>query len=165
MRHRRYQQAAAVLKGDKRAIKKMVNARREQQPVLPIQPLLIIGVALGLQVACPQVFRPINTRHATIFLPLLHILPEPALPAARHDHLGFLSFLDAWVSGDLFSYMFFPFNDPHSVLRDEISGPFHAHQIAHFRANKIGQHLHQVLGQFGEINTMKIGSMMMDFHD
>lgn len=52
--HWRYEQPAVAFEADKSAIKKMINARSQQEAVLPVEALFIRAIPPGLAMACPQ---------------------------------------------------------------------------------------------------------------
>jgi len=64
------------------AIVEVVDGRREQQAILPVQ-ALVVGLAIPprLAVAGGQVFRPINPRDAAGVLDARHALAKLPLPA------------------------------------------------------------------------------------
>ena len=85
MRHRRDDEATAVLKANEAAIEQVVDAGRQEQAVFAVQTLVVRLVAPGLAGAGNQVDRVVDLRDPTSPLDLHHALLEQALSATGPD--------------------------------------------------------------------------------
>ena len=68
MGHRRHQQPPVVPERDEPAIEEMIDRRREQQPVLAVEPLGVVAVAPRLAVAGAQVLGAVDPGDAAALL-------------------------------------------------------------------------------------------------
>ena len=80
MRDRRDDEPTIVFEADEPAIKQMIDTRREQQPVLAIEPFFVRRVAPWLAVARHQMNGVFYTGNTAVSLDPAHALLEKPLP-------------------------------------------------------------------------------------
>src|ERR1700693_585315 len=78
-------QLSGVLEANASAIKQVVDRRRQQKAVFPIEAFLIARIAPRLAVASDQVNRVIDAGHSTTVLNLHYSLLEKPLPTPGHN--------------------------------------------------------------------------------
>jgi len=66
IKHRRNQEVPLAREGDESPIEQVVDVWRQQEPVCPINLLVIIGVAPRLDVACSEMLDGTHTSYATL---------------------------------------------------------------------------------------------------
>src|SRR5690606_9050276 len=108
MRHGRHDHLTVVFETDETSVEEMVDARRQQQPVLAVEPLLIGRVTPWLAVAGSQVLVTIHSSDAAGTLDRHHPLLEEALAATREDYRLPFRLLQARIRGDHMQLVLLP---------------------------------------------------------
>jgi hypothetical protein len=108
MRDRRDDQYAVILEADKSTVKQVVDAGREEQPVLAVQTLTIAAIAPRFAVTRAEMNGIVNASDAAVFLELHDALFEKPLATTGSDERFSLCGRDAHVLIHLGFYVVLP---------------------------------------------------------
>src|SRR5215813_1125563 len=101
-------ESSGVLKADESAVEEMINARRKEQPVLTVEPLLVGRIPPRLTVTSHQMYRIVDTRDPTSGLDLADPVFEQPLPLPCPDQSEPICFRYSGIICDLLLELAFP---------------------------------------------------------
>jgi hypothetical protein len=101
MGHRRNDEPSTVFETDESTVEEVVNARRQEQPVLAVKALFVRGIPPGLAMARDEMNRVLNPGYLTPRFNLTYAVLEKALPLPRPDDGRPIRFWNGGVVGHL----------------------------------------------------------------
>jgi hypothetical protein len=120
----------------------MIDRRRKQKTVLPIQSFIVPGVAPRFDVTRAQVFQFVDVRDPALALNQPYVFLELSLAPSRHDQLFPLGFGNIRVLPQDVLQSFLPGERVRTVARHLLTLPGDGHQVAHLRTDQAGKCRH-----------------------